>query len=219
MRKTDIEGVYEYKKQLFTKNLQSCKGIKVYGENIIRYKNEEYRSWNPYRSKLAAAIINGLKIDFKDYYKVLYLGAGTGTTVSHISDIVRNGTIYAIEVSPLAIKKLLDVCRFRVNIMPILEDAAHPERYSKIVPKVDLIYQDISQRNQAEIFVSNIFSYLKNKGAGIIMVKARSIDVSANPKKVYSNVCSYLEDNGLSVKEVIDLSPFERDHAAIFVSF
>ena len=49
----------------------------------------EYRVWNPFRSKLAAAILGGVdKIHMKPGAKVLYLGAASGTTVSHVSDIV-----------------------------------------------------------------------------------------------------------------------------------
>lgn len=52
-------------------------------------KKTEYRAWNPFRSKLAAAILGGVdKIYMKPGSKVLYLGAASGTTVSHVSDIV-----------------------------------------------------------------------------------------------------------------------------------
>ena len=45
--------------------------------------------WNPFRSKLAAAILGGVdKIHMKPGSKVLYLGAASGTTVSHVSDLV-----------------------------------------------------------------------------------------------------------------------------------
>lgn len=49
----------------------------------------EYRVWNPFRSKLGAAILGGVdQIHIKPGAKVLYLGAASGTTVSHVSDIV-----------------------------------------------------------------------------------------------------------------------------------
>ncbi|MCJ7570705.1 MAG: fibrillarin-like rRNA/tRNA 2'-O-methyltransferase, partial [Candidatus Thermoplasmatota archaeon] len=205
-------------KQLFTENLQECKGIKVYGEKIIKDKNKELRSWIPYRSKLAAAILNGVEIEIKKDYNVLYLGAATGTTVSHISDITRDGIIYAVESSPISMKKLITVCEKRPNIIPILNDAFHPDRYASIVPSVDLIYQDISQRNQAEIFVENIKKYLKENGTGIIMVKARSIDVAMKPKIAYEKVCNYLKENSLNIKQVFELEPYEKDHAVIIIS-
>ena len=65
-----------------TQNLNP--GISVYGEELIQ-EDVEYRIWNPRRSKLAAALLNGLgNLDLEETSKVLYLGASTGTTVSHI---------------------------------------------------------------------------------------------------------------------------------------
>lgn len=217
MKETEIPGVYKYRNQYFTIN--PVKGYKVYNERIVKKKGVEYRSWNPYRSKLAAAMLNDLNFKIKQADTVLYLGAATGTTVSHISDIIQNGVIYAVENAPVAMKKLLNVCNKRKNIIPISEDAFHPDRYSMIVSNVDIVYQDISQRNQSEIFVKNINGYIKKGGFGVMMVKARSIDVSLKPKKVYEQVCKDLEENSLKVNQVIDLSPFEKDHAAILASF
>ena len=213
MKKTETTGVYRDKNQFFTKN--PVKGYKVYNEKILRKNDIEYRSWNPYRSKLSAALQNNIEFKIKPDSTVLYLGAATGTTVSHISDILEKGIIYAVENAPVSMKKLLKVCKKRENIIPISEDAFHPDRYNMIVPSVDLVYQDISQRNQAEIFVDNVKRYLKKDGSGLIMVKARSVDVSLKPKKVYDNVCRKLEKNNIKVKEIVDLSPFEKDHAAI----
>jgi len=217
MKRTDIDGLFKNKNQYFTIN--PVKGLKVYNERIVKKKGIEYRSWNPYRSKLAAAMLNNLSFEIKTSYSVLYLGAATGTTVSHISDILKKGAIYAVESAPVSMKRLLTICDKRKNIIPILEDAFHPDRYSMIVPSVDIVYQDISQRNQSEIFIKNIKRYLKKEGFGIIMVKARSIDVSLKPKKAYEQVCKDLEEADLKIKEVVDLSTFEKDHAAILVSF
>ena len=218
MNQTEIPGIFKDKKRIFTENLKSCKGKKVYNEQLIKIKGNEYRSWNPYRSKLAAAILNGLSFKIKTDFNVLYLGAATGTTVSHISDILREGLVYSVESSPIAVKKLIEVCGKRENIIPILEDANHPDRYSMLVPIVDIVYQDISQRNQAEIFIENVKRYLKNDGFGIIMVKARSIDVSLEPKKAFDLVCSKLEDISFKILKKIDLKPYEKDHAAIMIS-
>jgi len=217
MKKTEIPGVFKDRNQYFTIN--PIKGFKVYNERIVKKSGKEYRSWNPYRSKLAAGLLNKLSFDIKQSDNVLYLGAATGTTVSHISDIAEKGTIYAVESAPVSMKKLLNICDKRKNIIPISEDAFHPDRYSMLVSNVDIVYQDISQRNQSDIFIKNANRYLKKDGFGIIMVKARSIDVSLKPKKAYEQVCSDLEKNNLKIKQNVDLSPFEKDHAAILVSF
>jgi len=218
MKTTDILYVFKKKDRLFTENLECCKGIKVYNENLVKYNGREFRSWNPYRSKLAAAILKGLKIEIKSNSKILYLGAATGTTVSHISDIVKEGIIYSVENSPVAVKKLIKLSEKRKNIIPILEDANHPDRYSSLVSCVDLIYQDISQRNQAGIFISNVNKFLKKNGKGILMVKARSIDVSLDPKDAYNLVSLELKENGLKIENKIDLAPYEKDHAVIIIS-
>lgn len=219
MKSTNIPGIFKDKNKIFTENPKSCKGKKVYNERLVRYKGKEYRAWNPYRSKLAAAILNGLSLKIKPNSNVLYLGAATGTTVSHLSDILKDGIVFSIENSPIAVKKLLNLCEKRKNIIPILEDANHPDRYSIIVPVVDIVYQDISQRNQAEIFIENVKRYLKENGIGIIMIKARSIDVALEPKKAFDLVCSKLEESGLKILKKMNLNPYEKDHAAIMISF
>jgi fibrillarin-like pre-rRNA processing protein len=218
MKKTENKGVFLEKNRLFTENPPSCKGFKIYNERLITYKNKEFRSWNPNRSKLAAGILKGMKVTIKPNYKILYLGAATGTTVSHVSDIVIEGIIYAVESSPIAMHELLKVSEKRTNIIPILEDAFHPQRFSIFVSKVDLVYQDISQRNQAEIFIKNVKNYLKNNGKGLIMVKARSVDISKKPKEVFKKVCSQIEAEGFNIDEITELSPYEKDHAAILIS-
>lgn len=219
MKNTNVKGVYKEGKKLFTQNLDSCKDIKIYNERLVNYKGKQYRSWNPYRSKLAAAILNGLRLDIKADSDILYLGAATGTTASHISDIVKKGKIFLVENSPIALKKLIGVCRKRENMFPLLEDASHPEKYDSILPgKVDVLYQDISQKNQAEIFAKNVDRYLKEKGTGFMMIKARSIDVSKKPRKIYKRVSSQLKKEGLKIKKEIELSPYEKDHIALVVS-
>ncbi len=217
MKETKIEGVYKDKKQLFTVNPKDLFGEKVYNEKIIKKNNKEFRSWNPYRSKLSALILKKGDIKIKPNYNVLYLGAATGTTVSHMSDILTKGNIYAVENSAVSMKKLIKVCKKRKNIIPIFEDAFHFERYKVIVPKIDFLYQDISQRNQSTIFIENINRYMKKGKKSIIMVKARSIDVSLKPKEVYDRVCNTFEEKKLKILEKIVLSPFDKDHAAIIV--
>ena len=217
MQPTEHPGVYKKNDKLFTRNPEVCKGVKVYNEQLISEDGNEYRSWNPFRSKLAAALLKGLKVHIPVDAQILYLGAATGTTVSHLSDIITNGTLYAVESSPVATMSLLKVSEKRTNIIPILADANHPERYQSIIPPVDFIYQDISQRNQAEIFTRNNKAYGKPNGTGVIMVKARSIDVALKPRQAYELVCDYLQTQRFRILKTIDLAPFEKDHAAILL--
>lgn len=217
MKQSPVQGVFTEQKKFFTLNPEACKHISVYNERLVTRGGKQYRSWNPYRSKLAAAFHKGLQFSLPPDAQVLYLGAATGTTVSHLSDIVQQGVIYAVEHSPLAMQKLLQVCEKRKTIIPILEDAYHPDRYSAIVSPVHLVYQDISQRNQAEIFLKNLRRYLQPKGTGLIMIKARSIDVALKPERCYQQVIEYLEVHGATIITNVDLSPFETDHAALLI--
>lgn len=198
-----------------TKNL--IPGISVYGEELIN-ENEEYRIWNPRRSKLAAALLNGLeKLNLEDTSKVLYLGASTGTTVSHISDIVINGKIYAVEFSPTTAKKLVQLSRQRPNIAPILGDATKPKGYLNYVENVDLVYCDVAQPTQTELFMRNMNLFLKDDGMGLITIKARSIDVVQKPKKIFKEEEKKLKEKGFKIIDKIKLEPYEKDHVALLV--
>ena len=219
MKPSKIKGIFIENNKFYTINPEVCKGIKIYNERIVNKNGIQYRSWNPYRSKLSAAMHKGVIFDINESSNVLYLGAATGTTVSHISDIIQKGTIFAVENSALAMKKLLNVSEKRKNIIPILSDANHPDRYNHVVSQVDILYQDISQRNQSEIFIKNIKRYLKTDGTGIMMVKARSIDVSLKPKKAFDLVCNHLKKNKLNIKNIVELQPYEKDHAVIICSY
>ena len=207
--------VYLKDGNIATKNLNP--GTSVYGEELIQ-EDVEYRIWNPRRSKLAAALLNGLEnLELYDASKVLYLGASTGTTVSHISDIVINGRIYAVEFSPTTAKKLVQLSRQRPNIAPILGDATKPKVYMNIVEKVDLVYCDVAQPTQTELFMKNMNLFLKDDGMGMITIKARSIDVVQKPKKIFKQEEKKLIEKGFKIIDKVKLEPYEKDHIALVV--
>ena len=213
-----LDSVIQKGKRLFTENLSSSQGRTVYGEQLITMEGAEYRSWNPYRSKLAAALLKGYEPQrLSAESSVLYLGAATGTTVSHVSDIAKNGVIFAVEHSAVAASKLLDVIEHRKNVIPVYANANHPEIYTPIVSPVDFLYQDISQRNQADIFSRNINCFLKEDGEAVIMVKARSIDVALPPIKAYQRVEKELLEQGLHIEKKLTLNPFDKDHSCFIV--
>jgi fibrillarin-like pre-rRNA processing protein len=213
-----LDGVMKKGKRLFTVNFPSSVDRSIYGEQLVMIDGKQYRSWNPYRSKLAASLLKEyVPRKLTDDAMVLYLGAASGTTVSHVSDIACKGVVFAVEHSAVAAKKLLDVVEYRENIIPVYADANHPERYESIVPMVDFLYQDISQRNQADIFSRNIKRYLRRDGEAVIMVKARSIDVSIPPKKAYQRVENELVRDGLLIDKKFTLAPFDKDHGCFVV--
>jgi fibrillarin-like pre-rRNA processing protein len=190
---------------------RSTDPVPVYGERIL----EGYRLWDPFRSKLAALLLKnkGRGLQLKRDAKVLYLGAATGTTVSHVSDIVADGLVYAVEFSPRSMRDLIRLCERRENIIPILADAARPETYAALVEPVDLVYQDIAQRNQAEIASLNCARFLLSGGELLLMLKTRSVDTTASPEAVLQIEKKNL--SGLDLNDIIDLLPFHQDHWAV----
>ncbi|KAK2942837.1 putative rRNA 2'-O-methyltransferase fibrillarin [Blattamonas nauphoetae] len=207
---------------LCTKNF--CPGESVYGEKRISVDDSnapngktEYRIWNPYRSKLGAAILGGVdKIHIQPGCRLLYLGAASGTTVSHCSDLVGpTGTVYAVEFSQRSGRDLLSVAQKRANIVPIIEDARHPHKYRMLVPMVDVIFADVAQPDQARIVDINAQYFLKSGGHYVISIKASCIDSTSPAEVVFEKERIELKNRGLKPKEQMTLEPYERDHAVV----
>lgn len=196
-------------------------GSEVYGEKRISVENEgtkiEYRVWNPFRSKLAAAILGGVDhIHIAPGSKVLYLGAASGTTVSHVSDIVgADGLVYAVEFSHRSGRDLINVAKKRTNVIPIIEDARHPHKYRMLVGMVDTIFADVAQPDQARIVAINAHHFLKNGGHFVISIKASCIDSTAQPEAIFAAEVKKLQAEKFKPQEQITLEPYERDHAVV----
>jgi fibrillarin-like pre-rRNA processing protein len=203
-------------RRLATKNLVA--GKNVYGERLVIHKGLEYRIWDPFRSKLAAAILNGLAfIPIQPDTEVLYLGAASGTTPSHVSDLVgRDGHVYCVEFAARSMRELMNnVCAFRPNMTPILEDARMPNKYLTFVGKVDTIYCDIAQPEQAKVLADNADLFLKDHGWTMLAVKSQSIDVTKKPTEIYKQETRVLKSRGFAVAEVVQLEPYDKAHAMI----
>ena len=166
IRKSKIFEVFESeqgkRKQLYTINL--APGQNVYGEKLVKENELEYREWDAFKSKLASCILKGsLNIGIRKTNVVLYLGSASGTTISHVSDIVGSeGFIFAVDIAPRVMRDLVFLCYKRKNIAPILADANNPLGYMQNVCKADVLFQDIAQRNQAEIFLKNVNLFISN---------------------------------------------------------
>jgi fibrillarin-like pre-rRNA processing protein len=127
-----------------------------------------------------------------------------------------NGVIFAVESSSRVGRELLQkVASKRENIIPILEDARKPNLYFSILGTVDIVYCDIAQPDQTDIALKNCHQYLKPDGALILIVKTRSIDVIKNPRLVIDQEAKKLEANQFIINQIINLEPFDRDHALI----
>ena len=205
----------EGQKKLATENL--VVGRQVYKEKLILKKGIEYRLWEPFRSKLAASIMNGLEtFPFQNKSKVLYLGVSTGTTISHISDIVGpSGIIFGVEHASRVAREFLDrVATHRKNIIPILQDARKPKEYFSVFGKVDIVYVDIAQPDQTEIAIANCKLYLKKNGFLFLVIKTRSIDVTKPPKQIIDEEINKMK-NYFDILQTIDLHPYDKDHAIV----
>jgi fibrillarin-like pre-rRNA processing protein len=203
-------------RKLGTKNL--AVGSSVYGERLVKFKQIEYRLWDPYRSKLAAAILNGLEtVPICPDQKVLYLGAASGTTASHVSDIVgEGGHVYCVEFASRSLRDLVNnVCAFRYNMSPILADARLPGSYSRMVQRVDSVYCDVAQPEQARVLADNADMFLADGGWVLLAIKAQSIDVTMEPSVVFRNEVAILEGRGFLIKQVVGLEPYDKAHAMV----
>ncbi|MEB3760512.1 MAG: fibrillarin-like rRNA/tRNA 2'-O-methyltransferase [Desulfurococcales archaeon] len=205
--------------RLATKNL--VPGQRVYGERLFKFNGVEYREWNAYRSKLAGALLKGLEeLPVKEGDKLLYLGIASGTTASHVSDIIgKEGRIYGVEFAPRVMRDLILIIQERKNIYPILGDARFPEKYRHLVEAVDGLYADVAQPDQAAIVVRNAKFFLKDEGYLLLAIKARSIDVTTEPGEVYRREVQTLKDNGFEIVDVVHLDPFDKDHAMIYARY
>jgi fibrillarin-like pre-rRNA processing protein len=203
-------------RKLGTKNL--VPGNTVYGERLVKFKGIEYRFWDPYRSKLAAAILKGLEtVPIYPNQRVLYLGAASGTTASHVSDIVgEDGHVHCIEFASRSLRELVNsVCILRHNMSPNLADARLPESYSRMLERVDIIYCDVAQPEQARLLADNADMFLPDYGWIILAIKAQSIDVTKEPSVVFKNETSILETRGFHIKQVVDIEPFDKAHLMV----
>lgn len=214
-----LKGVYYVEKgrnkYLATKALVA---ESVYGESLVREGKDVYRLWEPKKSKLGAAIAKGVsQIGIKPGSKVLYLGCSTGTTSSHVSDIVgTEGFVYALDFAPRVLRDFMFVAEKRKNMLPILGDAKKPDTYQQYVGEVDVVFQDIAQKDQVGIFLRNCDVFLKQNGFGILTIKARSMDVSKRPELVFKEVKQWL-DKFITIVDYRTLDPFEKDHCLFVV--
>lgn len=210
-----IEG----EKRLATLNL--VPGNQVYREKLVKINDEEFRAWDPFRSKLGAAIMNDLQVlPIVRKSRVLYLGVSTGTTASHVSDIVGpNGIVFCVEHTSRVAREFLDrVASYRSNMVPILQDARKPKEYFAVYGTIDVVYVDIAQPDQTEIAILNCKTYLKKGGYLMLVVKTRSIDVTKTPSEVTRMEAKKLKNDFELVQE-LDLAPYEKDHTMLVAKY
>ena len=184
------------------------RGEPVYGEPT----DGEWRAWEPDRSKLGAMFELGMDTGLEGGETVLYLGAASGTTVSHVADFA--GPTYAVEFAARPARDLLSAAESRPRLFPLLKDARKPETYAHVVESgVDALIQDVATRGQAQVALRNR-QFLAPDGRLILAVKARSEDVTADPEDVFTDVRADLE-GGYEVLETRRLERYHDDHLGI----
>lgn len=228
----NLYGIYVEKKKdrkgkvrstFYTKNLVPGKAI--YGEKLKKQGKDEFREWSSRRSKLGAALVKGVsQLGIKPGSNVLYLGCATGTTASHVSDIVGHanaqGFVFGLDFAPRVLRDFVSVCEDRKNMTAIFGDATKPETYLNKVLEVDAVFQDVAQKEQVSIFLKNCDYYLKQSGFGILVVKAGSIAVEKKPREIFREIRQQLEQSGKCViVDYKELEPLEKDHCMFVVKW
>jgi len=215
MRRHVHSGVHTDGTDLFTRLLKGAPegpGRVVEGED-----GHLYRSFPPTATKLSAMVKLGMEHwPFSETSRVLYLGAAAGTTVSYISDICPRGHLFAVEFAPEPFRSLVDVARGRPNVVPILADARRPSAYAvQVGPPVDVLYQDVAQRDQWDIGERNAQALLSPGGTLILVIKASSVDISRPASRIFEVVAEKAAAGNFDVLEMVDLGNYDRDHAVL----
>ncbi len=194
----------------------------VYGE-VVRTDESgaRWRRWDPHRSKLAAALQGGaLTKDWEDLLDgapVVYLGAASGTTVSHVADLAAPKAVFAVELASRPFQELIVKLGAWANVFPVLADAREPGTYEGLVGKAQAIIQDVATSDQVAVLEANARALLPRAAPSLLFVKARSIDSSAEPARVFARARDELVGAGFTIRDERGLEPFDKDHRAFLV--
>ena len=207
------------KKKLATLNNASIN--EVYNEKLIKINGKQYNLWNPYTSKLAAAIVNGMEIfPILKKTKVLYLNDTIEKTLSHISDIIGvNGKIFILRDINENSKKFLDnVMNDRTNVFTITRDNGDPAKFSSKTEMVNVVYVDITQHNETEVAIQNCKRYLTDGGFLMLVVPTKKIDFVNNPNGQNLEEIQKLQSS-FEIIQQINLTDFFKEHSMIIAKF
>lgn len=220
-------AVLSERRALWTRNADP--GNTTYGESLRRIEDAEHRRWDPNRSKLAAAIIktSGDRRDLlpEPGSEALYLGAGHGTTVSHVHDHLcgldneMGGRLVAVDLAPRCLRDLTHLARSRRGLVPVLGDARRYTAWGSLLPsRVMWLFQDVAQAGQVDIFLGACDRFLELGGSGLLSLKAMSERWSEDGEQgIFSRVEERIVDHGLEMVEAISLSGFEENHVLFHV--
>lgn len=190
----------------------------IRGGEAVEFEGVFYRPWSPATSKLSSMILKGMKIPLGKHSRVLYLGAASGTTVTHVSDIACDGLVFAVEFAPRPARDLLQAVEPRINLIPLIADARYPEKYPPFIDQVDFLYQDVAQPDQASIAIANAEKYLCRGGHLAIAIKARSISIAGDSEEIFRREVEVLATK-FEVLQTVSLEPLHKDHLAVLCRY
>jgi fibrillarin-like pre-rRNA processing protein len=199
------------KTHLFTETL--ARPPSLYGERVRERPESSLRFFDPFRSKLAAALIRAPRLrPPAPGERWLYLGAAGGTTASHVADLVAPlGEVYAVEKSPRPSLRLLELAGRMTNLLPIFADAHQPAEYRALVPPVDGLYLDVAQPDQARIAVENARMFLRPGGYLLLFLKTASLARDRSLELQLRSVERELATD-FALEPPLPLAPFHRSH-------
>ncbi len=214
VRPTRVENVFI----LETGKEEWLATLSKFPEDALAYEGRFYRPWSPATSKLSSMILKGMRVPLTSKSRVLYLGAASGTTVAHVSDIANDGIVYAVEFAARPARDLLRGVSVRENVIPMITDARYPDKYPPFIDHVDFLYQDVAQPGQADIAIANADKYLSSGGHVVIAIKARSISTTADVKDIFEKEIGRLAER-FEVLEKLSLEPLHHDHMAVLCRY
>ncbi|MEC7273120.1 MAG: fibrillarin-like rRNA/tRNA 2'-O-methyltransferase [Candidatus Thermoplasmatota archaeon] len=203
-------------------------GVAVRGESLRKFRGVEHRRWDPNRSKLGAGLLrtrNDPTLLLPNAGStVLYLGAGHGTTISHLHDHLcgaKNrfgGRLVAVDLAPRCLRDLTYLAEHRPGLVPILGDARKFDAWGVLIPlRVDWLFQDVAQAGQVDIFLSAVRRFLSKDGIGLLSLKAASERQNeGGDEDIFAAAIAQLSSE-VEILEHINLTGFEDQHALFVV--
>ncbi|KAK2439289.1 rRNA 2'-O-methyltransferase fibrillarin [Trifolium repens] len=180
----------------------------------------EYRQWDPFKSRLAAAILSG------DAQNILWIEPGSrvlviysrddahfGITISHISDIVGpKGMVYVVEPSESNRDSLLYMADKRSNIVPIAHSYS-AWHYRMLINFVDVLFAAPDRRLEVEVRMTflNAIHFLKTGGHYVLYVQGNCIESTNRGDPIFNSLTKADRVQFQRMKQVT-LEPFDSDH-------
>ena len=129
--------------------------------------SEKYLArWNPYTSKLAAALFSGMEIfPIKLASKIFYFDDYSTITLEHISNIINNeGIVYFLK--NIENKQILNF----TNVKIINCDIDNHDYFIELQEEIDVAYLDLSTDEKLNSIIKNCKIILKQNGFLVLVL-------------------------------------------------